>query len=97
MEIHGNPNGNAPRTAIAQRKDGIVLFLIIDGYEWNGVGATLKQTVEVLEKYHAYNAANLDGGTSTTLIVENKFYNKQRDDMMAQGGRYVVTGWGLVR
>lgn len=97
MEIHGNPNGNAPRTAIAQRKDGIVLFLIIDGYEWNQVGATLKQTIEVLEKYHAYNAANLDGGTSTTLIVENKFYNKQRDDMMAQGGRYVVNGWGLVR
>ena len=97
MEIYGNPNGNAPRTAIAQRKDGIVLFLIIDGYEWNQVGATLKQTVEVLEKYHAYNAANLDGGTSSTLIVENRFYNNQRDDMMAQGGRYVVNGWGLVR
>jgi len=97
MEIHGNPNGNAPRTAIAQRKDGIVLFLIIDGYEWNQVGATLKQLIEVLEKYHAYNAANLDGGTSSTLIVENKFYNKQRDDMMAQGGRYVVNGWALVK
>lgn len=97
MEIHGNPNGNAPRTAIAQRKDGIMLFLIIDGYEWNQVGATLKQIIEILEKYHAYNAANLDGGTSTTLIVENKFYNNQRSDMMAQGGRYVVTGWGLMR
>ena len=97
MEIHGNPNGNAPRTAIAQRKDGIMLFLIIDGYEWNQVGATLKQTIEILEKYHAYNAANLDGGTSTTLIVENSFYNHQRADMMAQGGRYVVTGWGLMR
>lgn len=97
MEIHGNPNGNAPRTAIAQRKDGIMLFLVIDGYEWNQVGATLKQIIEILEKYHAYNAANLDGGTSTTLIVENKFYNNQRADMMAQGGRYVVTGWGLMR
>ena len=97
VQIHGNPNGNAPRTAIAQRKDGIVLFLIIDGYEWGGLGATLKQTIEVLENYHAYNAANLDGGTSTTLIVENKFYNNQRDDMMRQQGRYVVNGWGLVK
>lgn len=97
MKIYGDPNGYAPRTAIAQRRDGIVLFLIIDGYEWGGLGASLKQTIEVLNNYHAYNAANLDGGTSTTLIVENKFYNNQRSDMMAQGGRYVVNGWALVR
>lgn len=97
MTIYGNPNGNAPRTAIAQRKDGIILFLIIDGYEWNQVGATLKQTIEVLEKYHAYNAANLDGGTSTSLIVNNVFYNHQRADMQKQSGRYIVNGWGLVK
>lgn len=100
MQIYGVPNGYAPRTAIAQRKDGIVLFLVVNGYGtgWSqGIGATMEETIKILERYHAYNAANLDGGTSASLIVENQFYNKQRDDMMRQVGRYVVNGWGLVR
>ena len=31
LEIVGDPWGRSPRVAIAQRKDGVVLFLVIDG------------------------------------------------------------------
>lgn len=71
-------SGEHPRTVIAQRQDGIVLFLIIDG-NGNKVGyrggASYIKMIEILEKYKAYNAANLDGGASTTLVIENKLYN----------------------
>ena len=43
----------------------------------------LKQTIEVLEKYHAYNAANLDGGSSSELVINNQIINTP-----VAGGRY---------
>lgn len=61
--INGNGGyGVHPRTAIAQRKDGIVLFLVIDGRSLKSKGADMNDLVKILLRYHAYNAANLDGG-----------------------------------
>lgn len=70
--------GIDPRTAIAQRKDGIILFLVVDGtgskYGFRG-GAGMSDLISILERYGAYNAANLDGGASTALVVNGKLYN----------------------
>ena len=96
LEIVGDPWGRSPRAAIAQRKDGVILFLTIDGENYVD-GATLKDVVEVLTKYGAYNAANLDGGHSTSLSVEGKLYNNPPAIARKQGGRYVVTGFGLMK
>lgn len=80
-EISGNGGwGINPRTAIAQRKDGIILFVVVDGngtkYDWTGRGGlTMKELVDLLVKYGAYNAANMDGGASTTFVYENQLYN----------------------
>lgn len=71
-------SGNAPRTAIAQRKDGIVLFLVTNTKYFYS-GPTYSDMIEVLLKYGAYNAANLDGGSSSTLVIENKLINTPRD------------------
>lgn len=96
MKIVGDPWGYSPRTAIAQRQDGVVLFLVIDGENYTN-GASLKNMIDVLEKYGAYNAANLDGGHSTSLVVNGKLYNNPPSMAKKQGGRYVVTAWGLVK
>lgn len=96
MTIVGDPWGYSPRTAIAQRKDGVVLFLVIDGENYTN-GASLKDMIEVLERYGAYNAANLDGGHSTSLVINGKLYNNPPSIAKKQGGRYVVTGWGLIK
>lgn len=95
LEIVGDPWGKAPRVAIAQRKDGVVLFLVVDGENYL-FGASLKDMIETLQKYGAYNAANLDGGTSATLIVNNELTNNPAGGAKSTSGRYVITGWGLL-
>lgn len=95
MTIVGEPWGRAPRVAIAQRKDGVMLFLVADGENYIS-GPSLEEVIDTLLLYGAYNAANLDGGHSTTLIVNDKLYNNPPSLAKNQGGRYVVTGWGLI-
>ena len=95
LEIVGDPWGRSPRVAIAQRRDGVVLFLVIDGENYID-GATLGDMIEVLQKYGAYNAANLDGGHSSSLSINGKLYNNPPAVAKRQGGRYVVTGFGLM-
>ena len=74
--VKGNGGwGIAPRTAIGQRKDGIVLFLAINGRIASSIGADMIDLCDVMEKYGAYNAANLDGGSSTELVINHQIIN----------------------
>ncbi len=87
--------GEAPRTAIAQRQDGIVLFLILDGRTASKPGADMNDLIEILQKYGAYNAANLDGGTSSVLVVNNRIVNDPIDSSGAHKTRPIATGFIL--
>ena len=74
--IKGNGGwGIAPRSAIGQRKDGIVLFLVINGRLASSIGADLVDVTDIMYNYGAYNAANLDGGSSSELVIKNKIIN----------------------
>ncbi len=86
----------AARVAIAQRKDGVVLFLVTEGVHTKG--PTLKEVAETLALYGAYNAANLDGGTSSQLVVKGQLINTPLTiyGKKVEGGREVVSGWGLI-
>ena len=95
IEIEGMPFGVANKCAIAQRKDGVILFLVTEGETYID-GASLKDVIDTLTKYGAYNAANLDGGQSTSLVINNQLVNSPNYLAKQQGGRYVVTGWGLI-
>lgn len=85
--------GTAPRTAIAQRKDGIVLFLILDGRTASKPGADMDDLIEILQNYGAYNAANLDGGTSSVLVVNDVIVNDPIDSTGAHKTRPIATGF----
>jgi len=75
-QVLGNGgSGTSPRTAIGQRADGIVLFLVLDGNRVLGQGATMQDLIDIFERYGAINAANLDGGNSTTMTVKGKVVN----------------------
>lgn len=92
--VKGNGGwGTAPRTAIGQRKDGIVLMLVIDGRTASRPGADMKDLVEIMLNYGAYNAANLDGGTSSAMVVNNKLINDPIDSAGRHKTRPIATGF----
>ena len=75
-EASGNAGGQHPRTAIGQRSDGIVIFLTIDGRGSNGsMGVNFAEMISIFEECGCINAANLDGGGSTTLYANGQLIN----------------------
>lgn len=98
-EVGGNGGGGKnPRTVIAQRKDGIVLFLVIDGngekynFDLRG-GASFSDLITILQRYGAYNAANMDGGASSVLAIEGKLKNKPCGQNTIDGQRRLPNAW----
>lgn len=85
----------AARNMIAQRDDGIILFLVTDGLSYSGI--TFNEGTDVLEKYGATTAANLDGGASTQLVVNGELLNSPKNALgiPIPKGRTVVNGWGV--
>lgn len=69
-------SGVNPRTAIAQRADGAVIMLVIDGRQAHSAGATYQDVVDLLLDYGAVNALNLDGGSSTVMWYQGQYVNK---------------------
>ena len=83
--------GIAPRTGIGQLADGTVIFVVIDGRQptWS-IGATLRDLMNVFNDYHAVNAINLDGGSSSELVYNGKVMNKLWNIF---GERYIPTAF----
>lgn len=83
------------RTVIGQRKDGIVLMLVIDGGQEHSVGASYSDLADIMERYGAYNAANLDGGTSAAMVENNEYinipFNGQRRTIRSLPNAWIVT------
>lgn len=68
--VSGNGGwGGGARSAIGQRKDGTILFLQVGSNSSRTTGAGMEDLVDIMVRYGAYNAANLDGGTSSVLAL----------------------------
>jgi len=63
-----------PRTAIAlDRANRHLLIFVVDGRQPNySEGVTLKELAQIIIDYGGYNAMNMDGGGSSTLVMESK-------------------------
>lgn len=88
--------GIAPRSAIGQRKDGIVLFAVINGRNYTAgiLGIDMVGLTELMQNYGAVNAANLDGGTSSALLEGQELINNPISSTGAQGVlRRIPTAW----
>ena len=100
LVVNGKPSfvkgdggwGIAPRTAIGQRRDGVVLMLVIDGRTTRSLGAGMVELTEIMMNYGAWNAANMDGGSSSSLIVNNKVHSRPVAGG-AEGLRNLPTAW----
>ena len=92
-------SGLNPRTVIAQRKDGIILFLVVNGYgnrlSWKGRGGVYyTDLITILQRYNAYNAANMDGGSSTTMVINGKLINDPCEPQK-DGQDFIRSAWIL--
>ena len=89
-EVLGSGSGANPRTAIGQRSDGAVLLLVTDGRGANGhLGATASDLIEIMSEYGAVNAANIDGGSSSSMYYDGKY------EMTSVTFYYANSSWRL--
>ena len=65
-----------PRTAIGQRSDKAMLLLVIDGRQVSSMGASFQDEVEIMQRFGAVNAVNLDGGSSSMMWFDGGYINK---------------------
>ncbi len=83
--------GIAPRTCMAQKQDGTIMFVVIDGRQPGySIGATLYDVQNILLERGAVTAANLDGGSSSVLVKDNAVVNKPSS---SYGMRYLPTAF----
>lgn len=69
--------GLQPRTIVGQRKDGVVMFLVIDGRQpGHSVGATMGDCANILLAYGAETAGALDGGSSSIMAYDSQVITK---------------------
>ncbi|MCQ2354055.1 MAG: phosphodiester glycosidase family protein [Clostridia bacterium] len=66
-------SGVSQRTAIGQRADGAVIFLVTDGRSSTSIGATYNDVTQIMYEYGAVNAGMLDGGSSSMLYYRDYF------------------------
>ena len=84
---NASSGGIHPRMAIGQKKDGTFIFVVVDGRQPGySIGTNLLELQNIFNKYGAYNAANLDGGSSATMYYNGKVVNKTSTPM---GERYL--------
>ncbi len=69
-----------PRSALGVRADGTLLLLAVDGRQADrSVGMSIAELQRLLLELGAVEAINLDGGGSTTLVVEGEVVNHPSD------------------
>ncbi len=64
-----------PRTFIGSKRSGELVIGVIDGRQAISVGTTLDETAAVAKSIGLWNSINLDGGGSSTMVVEGAVIN----------------------
>lgn len=88
----------SPKTAVGSSKDGKTLYLVtVDGRQNASIGLSQKDMALFMKSIGAYNAINMDGGGSTTMVTRPlgnknvKIMNKPSDGST----RNVAVGIGV--
>jgi hypothetical protein len=69
-----------PRTAVGERADGTLLFVVVDGRQREtSVGMSCGELARLFLELGAVDAVNLDGGGSTTMVAGGRVVNSPSD------------------
>lgn len=89
-------NEQQPRTAIGQAQDGTVIMLVVDGRQLHSFGVSIERCGEIMEKYGAYQASMLDGGSSSVMVYRGREITSPTTLSQNEEGRYLPDAF-LVR
>jgi len=86
--------GYGPRTAIGQKKDGTVIFVVTNGrfHGGSGMGASQRDVMNVMLQYGAWNACAMDGGSSSVIYNAGKILNSP-STVDPNGQRHLPDAW----
>ncbi|RLE21853.1 MAG: hypothetical protein DRJ65_15100, partial [Acidobacteria bacterium] len=69
-----------PRTAVGVRADGTLIFVTVDGRRPGvSVGMSIPELTDLMMELGCVSAVNLDGGGSTTMVIEGEIVNAPTD------------------
>ncbi len=83
--------GYGPRSIMAQKKDGSIMFFVIDGRQPHSIGASLRDCQDILYEKGAVNAMAMDGGSSATLYAMGDILNIP--STLSHKSRYLPNAW----
>ncbi|NGX32533.1 MAG: hypothetical protein K1060chlam4_00581 [Candidatus Anoxychlamydiales bacterium] len=68
------------RTAIGITENGNLLFVVVDGNDYkNSIGLTIDELRDLMYDLGSIYALNLDGGGSSTMVIDDKLVNSPED------------------
>ncbi len=80
--------GLQPRACFGQTQSGDVLMLIVDGRQvGHSIGCTVEDCTNILLSYNAYQAINLDGGSSALMYYKGSLITSPSS--VSSSGRYL--------
>ena len=65
-------NDRHPRTAMGEKVDGTIVFLVVDGRAKEAAGFSIPELQKLMKWLGCRDAINLDGGGSTTMYVKGQ-------------------------
>ncbi len=68
-------DGVQPRSAIGYRRNGDIIMMVVDGRQVDSRGAYLRELAMLMRQFDCEEALNLDGGGSSSLVVNGKLIN----------------------
>ncbi|MFD2371427.1 phosphodiester glycosidase family protein [Brevibacillus sp. GCM10020057] len=87
--------GIQPRTAIGQKADGTILFVVIDGRQpGHSIGASMNDLAELLEERGVVNAMAMDGGSSSMMLYKGEAITKT--SCPYSRGRFLPNAWAVI-
>ncbi|MED4582193.1 phosphodiester glycosidase family protein [Brevibacillus choshinensis] len=87
--------GIQPRTAIGQKEDGTIVFVVIDGRQpGHSIGASMNDLAELLEERGIVTAMAMDGGSSSMMLHNGEAITKTSCPYYR--GRYLPNAWAVI-
>ncbi|MGN7470451.1 phosphodiester glycosidase family protein [Brevibacillus sp. SAFN-007a] len=87
--------GIQPRTAIGQKADGTIVFVVIDGRQpGHSIGASMNDLAELLEERGIVTAMAMDGGSSSMMLYNGEAITKTSCPYYR--GRYLPNAWAVI-